>query len=49
MKTPAVKPIKRKEYLKIKDVEQLYRVIYKYKLRNTSYIKLLKYYLEYYK
>ncbi len=37
----------KKEYLKLKEVENLYKIINKYNLRPEAYIKLLQMYIKF--
>lgn len=46
MSSPSSNNLTKKEYLKIKEVEKLYKMIKKYELREQAYKKLLQLYIK---
>ena len=49
MKKYSSSSLTKKDYLKFKEVEQLYKIIHKYGLREKAYIKLLQFYIQFHK
>ena len=43
------KSLSKKYHLQIEEVEKLYKMIYKYNLRELAYKELLQFYLQFYK
>ena len=47
MSKPSASNLTKKEYFKLKEVEQLYKMIHKYNLRHQAYKKLLQMYIKF--
>ena len=43
------KSFSKKYYLQIEEIEKLYKMIYRYNLRETAYKKLLQFYIQFQK
>ena len=49
MKKTSKSGLTKKDYLKIREVEQLYKMIHKYNLREKAYTGLLQFYIKFQK
>ena len=47
MNKPTVPHVTKKDYLKLKEVQNLYKIINKYHLREQAYKKLLQLYIQF--